>query len=205
MFKIGWNLPPNLTWRTHRSKLGIRTEGKVSSNPLVYSHTAAYILAIDPKLRMILLWHDLYSYAHVPGTCRQTESSTSFYDLRTSNSSVFMNSLFSPNRTKWKRQATVGIELLTEAGNIAAMQSLCARLPWMQHPPPPSTLTPPPLSSSLAASLGTNMDLYYRHAAALLRPPFVSSTPSTWIGSLRNEESNEAEENSDKLLENDKS
>ena len=112
---------------------------------------------------------------------------------------------FFPNRTKWKRQATVGIELLTEAGNIAAMQSLCARLPWMQHPPPPSTLTPPPLSSSLAASLGTNMDLYYRHAAALLRPPFVSSTPSTWIGSLRNEESNEAEENSDKLLENDKS
>ena len=106
-------------------------------------------------------------------------------------------------RTKWKRQATVGIELLTEAGNIAAMQSLCARLPWMHHHPPPPALTPP--ASSSIASLGTNMDFYYRHAAALatLRPPpFVSA----WNGSAsaeKNEETSEAAE--DKLLDQDKS
>ena len=107
-------------------------------------------------------------------------------------------------RTKWKRQATVGIELLTEAGNIAAMQSLCARLPWMHHHPPPPALTPP-TSSSFASSLGTNMDFYYRHAAALatLRPPpFVS----TWNGSASAEEKEESSEAAeDKLLDQDKS
>lgn len=35
-------------------------------------------------------------------------------------------------RTKWKRQAAVGIELLAEAGNLAAVQSLC-RAGWWKN------------------------------------------------------------------------
>ena len=83
-------------------------------------------------------------------------------------------------RTKWKRQASVGIELLTEAGNLAAIQSICARLPWMPPPPPPPLPTFP--SSTAATSLGTSMDFYYRHALATFRPPFVSSPPRNYSG-----------------------
>ena len=62
-------------------------------------------------------------------------------------------------RTKWKRQTAVGIELLAEAGNVAALQQMYRGLgyPWPLPPSPLSTL-----------------DLYYRQAAAAhsLQRPF---------------------------------
>ena len=74
-------------------------------------------------------------------------------------SSMFMS------RTKWKRQATVGIELLAEAGNLAAVQSLCARggFPWAAggaggYPPHPAAAA---ASGFFSQQLH---DLYYRQA-----------------------------------------
>ena len=37
-------------------------------------------------------------------------------------------------RTKWKRQTAVGIELLAEAGNLAAVQSLYRNMGYQQQP-----------------------------------------------------------------------
>ena len=66
------------------------------------------------------------------------------------------------SRTKWKRQAAVGIELLAEAGNVAAVQSLCRAggFPW---PPPPHSFGP-----AMA---------HHHHAAAIAAGLF--SSPST--------------------------
>ena len=71
------------------------------------------------------------------------------------------------NRTKWKRQASVGIEMIVEAGNIAAVQNLYRVgasgpqwLPAMAHP-----------------LLAHQIDLYYRSqmaTAAFQRPPLPS-------------------------------
>ena len=73
------------------------------------------------------------------------------------------------NRTKWKRQASVGIEMIVEAGNIAAVQNLCRVgaggphwLPTMAHP-----------------LLAHQIDLYYRSqiATAALQRPQLPSLP----------------------------
>ncbi len=49
-------------------------------------------------------------------------------------------------RTKWKRQTAVGIELLAEAGNLAAVQSVYQSMgfPWPPYgpPQPPQPLQP---------------------------------------------------------------
>ena len=69
------------------------------------------------------------------------------------------------NRTKWKRQATVGIELLAEAGNLAAVQSLCRAGPWLPMAAHPI--------------LAHQIDLYYRAqvaAGALQRTPMLPSS-----------------------------
>ena len=77
-------------------------------------------------------------------------------------------------RTKWKRQTAVGIELLQEASNVAALQQMYRTmgLSWPgagAGPGPGGVALPPhpPVFSSL--------DLYYRHAAAahsMQRPVF---------------------------------
>ena len=69
-------------------------------------------------------------------------------------------------RTKWKRQTAVGIELLTEAGNVAALQQMYRGLGYswpINHPSFPPSLSP----------LST-LDMYYRQAAAAhsLQRPF---------------------------------
>lgn len=73
-------------------------------------------------------------------------------------------------RTKWKRQTAVGIELLAEAGNVAALQQMYRGMGYnwpLPHPslPPSMPLPPSPLST---------LDLYYRQAAAAhsLQRPF---------------------------------
>ena len=86
----------------------------------------------------------------------------------TANLNLICHLFVTCNRTKWKRQATVGIELLAEAGNLAAMQSLCRAggggpwLPMAAHP-----------------ILAHQIDLYYRSqmaaASALQRPPPLPS------------------------------
>ena len=59
--------------------------------------------------------------------------------------------LFSVFRTKWKRQTAVGLELLAEAGNYAAVQRMLQSNPyWFTYHPQ-------------AASIISNLDaLYYR-------------------------------------------
>ncbi|MPC33329.1 Homeobox protein B-H2 [Portunus trituberculatus] len=66
-------------------------------------------------------------------------------------------------RTKWKRQTAVGLELLTEAGNYAALQRLYT------HPYWPSS----PALAHLMPSLPAGLEAYYRQAVAALsqRPP----------------------------------
>jgi BarH-like protein len=63
------------------------------------------------------------------------------------------------SRTKWKRQTAVGIELLAEAGNVAALQQMYRGMGYSW------SLPPSPLST---------LDLYYRQAAAAhsLQRPF---------------------------------
>ncbi|KAG5682707.1 hypothetical protein PVAND_012041 [Polypedilum vanderplanki] len=60
-------------------------------------------------------------------------------------------------RTKWKRQTAVGLELLAEAGNFAAFQSLYGRPAYMSGWPYPQVPSGSPSNS---------IDLYYRQAAA---------------------------------------
>ncbi|XP_045588214.1 barH-like 1 homeobox protein [Procambarus clarkii] len=60
-------------------------------------------------------------------------------------------------RTKWKRQTAVGLELLAEAGNYAALQRLYGPTYGWPYPPQPSTA---------AAAAAASVDLYYRQAAA---------------------------------------
>ncbi|XP_042213298.1 homeobox protein B-H1-like [Homarus americanus] len=62
-------------------------------------------------------------------------------------------------RTKWKRQTAVGLELLAEAGNYAALQRLYGQHYW---PPTPS------LAAHLTPTLPAGVEAYYRHVAAAL-------------------------------------
>ncbi|XP_069947895.1 homeobox protein ceh-30-like [Cherax quadricarinatus] len=61
-------------------------------------------------------------------------------------------------RTKWKRQTAVGLELLAEAGNYAALQRLYGQHYW----PPTPTL------AHITPTLPAGVDAYYRHVAAAL-------------------------------------
>ncbi|XP_070385408.1 homeobox protein ceh-30-like isoform X1 [Dermacentor albipictus] len=61
-------------------------------------------------------------------------------------------------RTKWKRQTAVGLELLAEAGNYAAVQRMLQTAPyWLSSY---TGLSPQSSLSTMAA-----LDLYYRQAA----------------------------------------
>ncbi|XP_076329664.1 uncharacterized protein LOC143235411 [Tachypleus tridentatus] len=67
-------------------------------------------------------------------------------------------------RTKWKRQTTVGLEFLTEAGNIAAVHRMMQTSPfWLSR-----------LTSSFPHHHLTSPDYYFKHSASgLLKPlPF---------------------------------
>ena len=75
-------------------------------------------------------------------------------------------------RTKWKRQTAVGIELLQEASNVAALQQMYRTmgLSWPGAGPGPGGVALPP-----HPPVFSSLDLYYRHAAAahsLQRPVF---------------------------------
>ena len=60
-------------------------------------------------------------------------------------------------RTKWKRQTAVGIELLTEAGNVAALQQMYRGLGYTW----PSVAAGHPALAPTLNPLST-LDLYYR-------------------------------------------
>ena len=84
-------------------------------------------------------------------------------------------------RTKWKRQTAVGIELLQEASNVAALQQMYRTMglswPGAGAGPGGVALPPhPPVFSSL--------DLYYRHAAAAhsLQRPVFPAAPAPALG-----------------------
>ncbi|XP_013776843.1 homeobox protein ceh-31-like [Limulus polyphemus] len=85
-------------------------------------------------------------------------------------------------RTKWKRQTAVGLELLAEAGNYAAVQRMVQTTPyWLSKFT--SSSPHPPLGSL------TSLDLYYKQSAAgLLKPlPFKLYPPSmSWLPSPSN-------------------
>lgn len=69
-------------------------------------------------------------------------------------------------RTKWKRQTAVGMELLAEAGNVAALQRIYggSGVPW----PYPGVAGLPP--QSLAAVPPLNAASYYSQLAAIQKP-----------------------------------
>ena len=77
-------------------------------------------------------------------------------------------------RTKWKRQTAVGLELLAEAGNFAAVQRMLQTNPyWASYHPHVASL----LATSPEAAL------YYRNAAMSSaygppRPAGVGALPS---------------------------
>ena len=96
----------------------------------------------------------------------------------TAESSVMMILTQHTFRTKWKRQTAVGIELLQEASNVAALQQMYRTMgiSW-----PPGPMSPHPLPASLPSSATSpvvspfsSLDLYYRQAAAAhsLQRPF---------------------------------
>ncbi|KAF7489652.1 BarH-like 1 homeobox protein [Sarcoptes scabiei] len=93
-------------------------------------------------------------------------------------------------RTKWKRQTAVGLELLAEAGNYAAVQRMLQTSPyWLSQYGSVATAalaaaaaSNPGLSgSSVAATGATPFDIYYRQAAAALQQKHPSPPLSTPI------------------------
>ncbi|GIY90351.1 barH-like 1 homeobox protein [Caerostris darwini] len=78
-------------------------------------------------------------------------------------------------RTKWKRQTAVGLELLAEAGNYAAVQRMLTTSPYfMQH-----------YASALPMGSLSTMDYYRQGAAVSLQKPMAFRMyPSVPTGSL---------------------
>ncbi|GFS27046.1 Barh homeobox protein [Elysia marginata] len=74
--------------------------------------------------------------------------------------------LYKGSRTKWKRQTAVGLELLAEAGNYAAVQRMLQTNPyWASYHPH-------------AAALLQSMDsLYYRHGVVTSSLPLGARQP----------------------------
>ncbi|KAG7173631.1 Homeobox protein B-H2-like 2 [Homarus americanus] len=69
-------------------------------------------------------------------------------------------------RTKWKRQTAVGLELLAEAGNYAALQRLYGPSYGWPYPPQPSTAAAAAAAAAALSPAAASVDLYYRQAAA---------------------------------------
>lgn len=91
--------------------------------------------------------------------------------------SLFMMTLL--HRTKWKRQTAVGLELLAEAGNYAAVQRMLQTSPyWLSQYGNVATAA---LAAAATANPGmttpttTPFDIYYRQAAAALQQKHQSS------------------------------
>ncbi|RWS30456.1 homeobox protein-like protein [Leptotrombidium deliense] len=84
-------------------------------------------------------------------------------------------------RTKWKRQTAVGLELLAEAGNFAAVQRMLQTNPyWLNQL---NQYGGGALSPSAQATIASNgalqanpFDIYYRQAASVLQKPTAIST-----------------------------
>lgn len=85
---------------------------------------------------------------------------------------IFCSFIHSPNRTKWKRQTSVGLELFVEAGNYAAYQRACAsRFGQLDGLPYGNPLMMsgahgmmPPSSSGVPNSAASAAELYYQQA-----------------------------------------
>ncbi|XP_064111659.1 barH-like 1 homeobox protein [Macrobrachium nipponense] len=69
-------------------------------------------------------------------------------------------------RTKWKRQTAVGLELLAEAGNYAAVQRLYSTPYGWPYPPQASSAAAAAAAAAALSPSAASMDLYYRQAAA---------------------------------------
>lgn len=79
-------------------------------------------------------------------------------------------------RTKWKRQTAVGLELLAEAGNFAAVQRMLQTTPyWLNH-----------YTANIPFTNVSGMDMYYRQAAAvaLQKPMAYRMYPSAPAASM---------------------
>ncbi|XP_068216328.1 barH-like 1 homeobox protein [Palaemon carinicauda] len=69
-------------------------------------------------------------------------------------------------RTKWKRQTAVGLELLAEAGNYAALQRLYGPTYGWPYPPQPASAAAAAAAAAALSPAAASVDLYYRQAAA---------------------------------------
>lgn len=106
--------------------------------------------------------------------------------------------IFFLSRTKWKRQTAVGLELLAEAGNYAAVQRMLQTSPyWLSQYGNVATAalaaaaaTNPTLSgpggntgttgaAGSATPTATPFDIYYRQAAAALQQKHQNTPPVT--------------------------
>ncbi|XP_014664309.1 PREDICTED: homeobox protein B-H2-like [Priapulus caudatus] len=78
--------------------------------------------------------------------------------------------------TKWKRQTAVGLELLAEAGNYAAVQRMLQNNPYAWYSPAAAAAAHPAVPGYTPSML----DMYYRQAAAaaLQRPVLPGSMTS---------------------------
>ncbi|KAL7647655.1 UNVERIFIED_CONTAM: hypothetical protein RMT77_001263 [Armadillidium vulgare] len=82
-------------------------------------------------------------------------------------------------RTKWKRQTAVGLELLAEAGNYAAVQRLYSTsYGWPYSPQPNSAAAAAAAAAALSPVAASSVDMYYRQAlqkplAYRLFPPTI--------------------------------
>ena len=93
--------------------------------------------------------HRFWKYAHI-----YVFSNYEIYDRLYSFLILFYQFFFF--RTKWKRQTAVGLELLAEAGNYAAVQRMLQTNPyWGAY-------------STHTAGIMSNLDaMYFRHGAGL--------------------------------------
>ncbi|XP_053212136.1 homeobox protein ceh-30-like [Panonychus citri] len=79
-------------------------------------------------------------------------------------------------RTKWKRQTAVGLELLAEAGNYAAVQRMLQSSPyWMNQIANYANGLPRPAPTSPTM---LPFDIYYRQGGPVPPPPPPGSDPS---------------------------
>lgn len=69
-------------------------------------------------------------------------------------------------RTKWKRQTAVGLELLAEAGNYAAVQRIYSAPYGWPYPPQSSSAAAAAAAAAALSPAAASVDLYYRQAAA---------------------------------------
>lgn len=115
---------------------------------------ACLLLYILKRIFIVCSKHILYKMVH------EILSNVTKYENYVLQYTIIFNISILYFRTKWKRQTAVGLELLAEAGNYAAVQRMLQSNPyWFTYHPQ-------------ATSIISNFDaLYYRQGESSLTSP----------------------------------